>query len=987
MNETMMIEIKASVEEALKKLDEVNKELKDIGEQSKKSGKTMSDSMKSATRSAQLQVEAIKQVVSSLVELGKSSIEAQKEISRLNSAFESSGRSTAQASETYKNIFGFLGDSGAAVEAAQHLANIPTDDLQAYEQILQGVYAKFASIETGGLAEGISHTIALGEVQGSLADAYEFLGISVDEVNAKLATFNSESEREAYIRSSLTALYGEAAAVYGQNNAALISYNQSQANLNVALAEAGSVVTPLLTAFNGLAAELLTSLKPALEVIVAAFVVVIQAISTAIGWIKAFFSIFSGGSKAADTTKSVAKSVTDTTSGFKKLGGGVNDLNKGLDGANKAAKELKKQTMGFDELNVVTDQTAAAASSGAGAGAGAGVGAIEIPQIDMSDIKMPELNLDDFDKTLEEVRGKMQAILVLAGSIAAAIAIWKLTEMVKDAGSLAQFFKNMAPTLQKIGGYILIAAGAIMAAQGYSDAWVNGIDWGNFALTIGGLALAITGVGLAFGGTTAAVVAAGAGIALVVLAIKDMITNGENLRNTLTLLAGLIATFAGTWVAFSAPVALAVTGIVALVAGVVSFINNGPTLQNTILIIGGAIAVAVAAATAGLSLVVAAIVGAIAAVAAFTAAILLEKPAIMSVEEAQEKLNEAKQKAAEAENTYISSVDAAEASLKKLEEAEKAAGVTGESLYAQVQAGTLDYANMTDAQKEVYKAYLDNEKKQEDLKKATEELTAAKREETLASFDNQLAIAKETGNYDDYKASVIAAYNEGKLSADDARAAIEKSMSEMSDASQQAFMEDLPSDIANGMDPHRYESTATKLGKWFSNTFGDIWKGISNWFKTTIAPIFTAKYWTDKFDTIKQGMKAALNGLLGIVEKACNWIVDKLNKLSFDVPDWVPGIGGKKFGFNLSRISIPRLAEGGIVTQSILANIGERGREAVLPLENNTEWMDALADRIAARGNNPTKVILKVGEKELGWATIDAINGITEQTGELKLAL
>ena len=34
-----------------------------------------------------------------------------------------------------------------------------------------------------------------------------------------------------------------------------------------------------------------------------------------------------------------------------------------------------------------------------------------------------------------------------------------------------------------------------------------------------------------------------------------------------------------------------------------------------------------------------------------------------------------------------------------------------------------------------------------------------------------------------------------------------------------------------------------------------------------------------------------------------NWIVDGLNKIKFDVPDWVPGIGGKKFGFNISKFA------------------------------------------------------------------------------------
>jgi hypothetical protein len=66
--------------------------------------------------------------------------------------------------------------------------------------------------------------------------------------------------------------------------------------------------------------------------------------------------------------------------------------------------------------------------------------------------------------------------------------------------------------------------------------------------------------------------------------------------------------------------------------------------------------------------------------------------------------------------------------------------------------------------------------------------------------------------------------------------------------------------------------------------------------------------------------------------------------------------------------------------------VGEAGKEAVLPLENNTGWMDKLADRIAARSAG-TKVVLKVGERELGWATIGAINDITKQTGGLQLVL
>jgi hypothetical protein len=54
-----------------------------------------------------------------------------------------------------------------------------------------------------------------------------------------------------------------------------------------------------------------------------------------------------------------------------------------------------------------------------------------------------------------------------------------------------------------------------------------------------------------------------------------------------------------------------------------------------------------------------------------------------------------------------------------------------------------------------------------------------------------------------------------------------------------------------------------------------------------------------------------------------------IGKLSFKVPSWVPGIGGK--GFEVPNI--PKLADGGIVTGPTLALIGEAGPEAVVPLD------------------------------------------------------
>lgn len=118
--------------------------------------------------------------------------------------------------------------------------------------------------------------------------------------------------------------------------------------------------------------------------------------------------------------------------------------------------------------------------------------------------------------------------------------------------------------------------------------------------------------------------------------------------------------------------------------------------------------------------------------------------------------------------------------------------------------------------------------------------------------------------------------------------------------------------------------------------------------------------WKKLWEDAKQIFKDIVNGILSIAETMANGLVDAINRMvqsinsiKFDVPDWIPGLGGKSFGgFNIPevpRVTLPRLANGGITTGATLAEIGEAGREAVLPLDRNTDWMDTLADKIADR--------------------------------------
>lgn len=93
------------------------------------------------------------------------------------------------------------------------------------------------------------------------------------------------------------------------------------------------------------------------------------------------------------------------------------------------------------------------------------------------------------------------------------------------------------------------------------------------------------------------------------------------------------------------------------------------------------------------------------------------------------------------------------------------------------------------------------------------------------------------------------------------------------------------------------------------------------------------------FNGLVNNVRVPLNGIIGILNgviSGLNMLIDGLNSISIDIPSWVPGIGGKTFGFNIGHIgSIPYLATGGIV-RSGSAIVGEAGPELMTVFGNRT---------------------------------------------------
>ena len=154
--------------------------------------------------------------------------------------------------------------------------------------------------------------------------------------------------------------------------------------------------------------------------------------------------------------------------------------------------------------------------------------------------------------------------------------------------------------------------------------------------------------------------------------------------------------------------------------------------------------------------------------------------------------------------------------------------------------------------------------------------------------------------------------------------------------------------------------------------------GVFNGIIDFLTGVFTGN-WEKAWNGIKSIFQNIANALGGIIKAPINFIIDCINGFirglnKIKIPDWVPGVGGK--GVNIGEI--PRLAKGGIATSPTVALFGEAGKEAVLPLDRNTSWMDELADKINSRGGTsasaPQQLTIQIGDEKVFNKVIDYIN-------------
>lgn len=254
----------------------------------------------------QAALSGLKDLAGALWNLDESTSEYREAQGKLNTAFEAAGHSGEAARQAYTEFYQILGDTDTAAEASQLLAQLADSeqDMTRWTTIAAGVAGTFGdALPINGLIEAANETAKAGQVTGALADALNWVSISEDEFNEKLAACGTESERNQLIMETLSGAYDTAADAFYRNNEAVVQARANQALLDETMAGLGETVSSVKSS---LQAEFLPS------------------IAAAAG---AFSDMLNGAESADEAFASAVQGLVDTAAGLLpdvlEAGGGI----------------------------------------------------------------------------------------------------------------------------------------------------------------------------------------------------------------------------------------------------------------------------------------------------------------------------------------------------------------------------------------------------------------------------------------------------------------------------------------------------------------------------------------------------------------------------------------------------------------------------------------------------------------------------------------
>ncbi len=163
--------------------------------------------------------------------------------------------------------------------------------------------------------------------------------------------------------------------------------------------------------------------------------------------------------------------------------------------------------------------------------------------------------------------------------------------------------------------------------------------------------------------------------------------------------------------------------------------------------------------------------------------------------------------------------------------------------------------------------------------------------------------------------------------------------------------------------------------------------GVFDGLITFISGVLTGD-WEKAWGGLKDIFRSIFNGIVDIAENAINFIIESLNAMHFDIPDWVPGIGGSDFGFDITPVRLPRLASGTVVPRQageFAAILGDNNREAevVSPISTMKQaFIEAMRETGMNFGGGDIQLTVNLDGKVVYDAVVKRNQMTKKQTGK-----
>lgn len=271
-------------------------------------------------------------------------------------------------------------------------------------------------------------------------------------------------------------------------------------------------------AFARLKGAVLTLVQPLVNLLLPALTWIANALTRVISVLAQLFSMLTG--KSFSSTKQAAKN--------------LNAQKKALEGVGKAADDAAGSLAGFDEINTISTDT----------GGGGGAGAEIAPSFDFGG----EMEMENLKNILELI--KLIGLAFLA---------WKLP------GGFAKNLLGLWIALEGLEGYV----------KWFKDIFDNGMGLDNMLGLLSHALLLVGGLAIAFGKKGAAIGLVITGIGELVAAFKDADTNGWNLYNMLTAIAGIFSVGMGISLLTGSWIPLLIAGIAAVLLAITVLTGHG----------------------------------------------------------------------------------------------------------------------------------------------------------------------------------------------------------------------------------------------------------------------------------------------------------------------------------------------------------------------------------------------------------------------------